>query len=81
MSVKHECFNCEDVLDKCGCGDTETVNADGPVCPHCGYLHNGFKSSDGRADIKCIGCRGIISTECGDMGGGLIWMSWKGEGK
>ena len=41
-----KCFNCDDSIAKCICGDTEGYETIGALCPWCGHL-NLAENSDG----------------------------------
>ena len=57
------CWNCNDLLSDCKCGDTETYdNEEGPICPHCGYLNKAC-DSDGM-----LYSERTEEWDCGDCG-------------
>lgn len=70
------CFNCNEAITECECGDTETYEKDdGPVCPYCGH-HNRACNSDG-----ILYSESTTEYDCGDCGkvfdvGVSISFSW-----
>lgn len=73
-----ECWNCNEELDVCTCGQTETYNNGinvGAICPYCGYLNEDsgdgeFYTEEERTE-QCSSCRKSFNVI-----GDIDW-SWK----
>lgn len=76
------CFNCEDPLEDCNCGNTETwEDKEGPICPFCGYLNKacdsgGLLYSESTDEYDCGDCGKTFSVSVGIT---FLWIASRTE--